>query len=316
MWRERQTELLKGEIEAILASLATETDLSELVQVSLGKVRGSIVEAKHNRPWSLLPLIACEAISGHYEHALPAAVALEFLRASAEVFDDIEDEDNPNSIGAKYSSAIATNVATTLLILAERTITQLRHRGVSDDMVIRVLDTINSYYASSCAGQHLDLSQNRETPISEDEYLEIARMKSASTTECAGYVGALLGGANQEAVDMFALFGQYLGMASQIANDIQGIVQGNDIAKRKLTLPIIYAVTQASGKTRRWLKLAFRRQPGIAKDVAEIRDWLFQTGAIHYAAVKMELYNQMALDILSSLEMAGTNTERLRLFLE
>ena len=316
MWRDRQTKLLKDEIETVLECLTGEASLFELAKESLNKVRGLAVETEHDRPWSLLSLIVCEAISGCYEHALPAAAALELFRASAEVFDDIEDRDNPDSIAARYGSAVATNVATTHLILAERAIARLKQRGIADCIVIRIMDTINSYYTISCAGQHLDLSLNQEMAVSEDTYLKIAKMKSSSTVECACYVGALLGRANQELVDKFALFGQNLGMASQIANDIQGATRGNDIVKHKVTLPIIYAITQADGEARNRLQLAFRKQPVPAIDPAQIRDLLFLTGAIHYATIKMELYKQRALDILSSAGMAGVSTERLRLFLE
>jgi len=316
MWRERQIKLLKDEIEAVLASLTGEASLFELAKESLSKVRGLAAETEHDRPWSLLSLIVCEAISGRYEHALPAAAALELFRASAEVFDDIEDGDNPDSIVARYGSAVATNVATTHLILAERAIARLKQRGVADCMVIRIMDTINSYYTVSCAGQHLDLSLNQKMAVSEDVYLKITKMKSSSTLECACCVGALLGGANQELVDKFALFGQNLGMASQIANDIQGIIHGNDIAKNKATLPIIYALTQADGEARNRLQLAFRKQPAPMNDYAPIRDLLFLTGAIHYSTIKMELYKQRALDILFNAELAEASIERLRLFLE
>ena len=244
-WRKRQTKLLINEIEQVLSSLVGVASLYEVSREPLSKAKGLDAEIEHDRPWSLLPLIVCEAISGKYEHALPAATALELFRASAEVFDDIEDGDNPESIAAKYGYAVATNVATTHLILAERAITLLKWRGVADCTVVRTMDAINSYYAVACSGQHLDLSLNQEVAVSEDLYLRVANMKSASTVECACYIGALLGGANQELIDTFALFGQNLGMASQIANDIQGTTRGNDIVKHKALREILMEVEEA-----------------------------------------------------------------------
>ena len=139
-----------------------------------GVRRGIVAEAARYKPWYLLPLIVCEAISGHYEHAIPASAALQLFMAAGEVFDDIEDADASGSLSARYGSAIATNVATTLLILAERAITRLKGRGVADCVIVRVMDAVNSFYTTACAGQHLDLSLTSETTVSEDIYLRVA----------------------------------------------------------------------------------------------------------------------------------------------
>jgi geranylgeranyl pyrophosphate synthase len=316
MWQERQAELLRGEIEALLAPLSDASGLCALGKEPLAKAsRGLAAESARQRPWPLLPLIVCEAISGHYEHALPAAAALQLLKAAAEVFDDIEDADSSASLSTRYGSAVAINVATTLLILAEKSITRLKIRGVEDYLIVRVMEAVNSAYATACAGQHLDLSLASQIAVSEDIYLRVAYMKSASTVECACHVGALLAAANQELIDTFALFGHNLGMASQIANDIQGITHGSDIVKHKITLPVIYALTHTDGETHHQLKLKFVKPSESVPDTAQIRDLLFRSGAIHYATIKMEYYKQRALDILSEAERAGGSVERLKLFL-
>ncbi len=317
MWQERQTELLRDEIEAVLVPLSDTAGLYCLVKEPLTQAgRGLASETAHDRPWPLLPLIVCEAISGYYEQALPVAAALQLLTAAAEVFDDIEDADSSESLSNRYGPAVATNVATALLILAERAITQLKGRGIADCIIVRVMDAVNSFYTTACAGQHLDLSLSSEMAVSEDVYLRVAGMKSASTIECACHIGAMLSTANQELVDTFALFGYNLGMASQIANDIQGITHGSDIVKHKITLPVIYALTQTDGEAHNQLELAFGKLSESVPDPMQIRNLLFGSGAIHYATIKMEFYKQRALDILPEAEKAGASVERLKLFLE
>lgn len=317
MWQDRQVELLLKEIKVLLTPLSSTTGLHSLAQESLNKVKQRIAsESDYSHPWPLLPIVVCEAISGHYERVLPVAAALQLLIAAGDIFDDIEDADSSESLSAKYGFAIATNVATTLLILAEKAITRLERRGVADRIIIHVMDVVNSSFTTTCIGQHLDLSLNSETAISEDTYLGIANMKTASTVQCACHIGALLATSHQELIDTFATFGQNLGMVSQIANDIQGITRGSDILNRKMTLPVIYALSQADGETRHQLELTFSKQSESAYDVAQTRDLLFRIGAIHYATIKMELYKQQALDILSKAAGKGTNTERLKLFLE
>ena len=317
MWQERQAELLRDEIVTLLVPLSGTASLYDLVKEPLTKARrGLATESAHDRPWPLLPLIVCQAISGYYEHVLPAAAALQLLMAAGDVFDDIEDADSSESLSARYGSAVATNVATTLLILAERAIARLKGRGVEDHIAVCVMDAVNSFYTIACVGQHLDLSLRSEMAVSEDLYLRVAGLKSASQVECACHIGALLSTANQELIDTFGKFGYNLGMAAQITNDIQGVTCGSDIVKSKITLPIIYALTQAEEKTRNQLEITFGRQSEPVPDSTQIRDLLLRCGAIHYTTIKMEFYKQLALDSLSEAERVGASVERLELFLK
>lgn len=317
MWKKKQAKLLRDEIEALLATLSNVASLLDLVEEPLTKARrGLAADTMHGRPWPLLPLIVCEAISGHYERALPAAATIQLLIAAGDVFDDIEDADSSESLPARYGPAIATNVATTLLSLAEKSITRLKGRGVADSIIVRVMDVFNSFFTTACAGQHLDLSLSSEMAVSEDVYLRVIEMKSASQVECSCHVGALLATANQELINMFAKFGHNLGMASQITNDIQGVTRGNDILKHKITLPVIYALTQVEGEIRNKLETTFGQQSETVPDPTQIKDLLFSSGAIHFATVKMEFYKQRALDFLSEAEGAGASIGHLKLFLE
>ena len=316
MWREKQAELL-NEIEVVLASIANTPGLHDLTKEILAKIQGGLLVASTvYRPWSLLPLIVCETICGKYKHALPAAAGLQLLRASAEVFDDVEDADSSTSLSAKYGSAIAINVATSLLILAERALTRLKLNGIDDCTIIRVIDTINSHYTVACAGQHLDLSLKTGTTISEDVYFNVIEMKSASTLECSCRVGALLARANQQLTDTFGQFGHNLGIAAQIADDILDITEKNNFVGCKLTLPIIYALAQTRGQKRRQLKQALLQSYTAASKSDKIREILFSSGAIQYATIKMELYKQLALDNLFSIRKEVSCAEQLKQFLE
>ncbi|MGD9116878.1 MAG: polyprenyl synthetase family protein [Dehalococcoidia bacterium] len=317
MWQKRQTELLREEIEQLLVTLSDVEGLRDLTREALTQGRRGLgAEVAHGKPWSLLSLIVCEAISGSYKQALPTAAALQLLMAAGDVFDDIEDADSSESLPARYGPAIATNVATTLLSLAEKSITRLKDRGIADSVIVRVTEITNSFFMSACAGQHLDLSLSSEAAISEDDYLRVAGLKSASQVECACHIGALLAKASQELVDILARFGHNLGMAAQITNDIRGVTRGSDIPEHKMTLPVIYALTQAEGESRHQLELAFRKPFESVADPAQIRDLLFRTGAIHFATVKMESYKQLAQDNLSEIERHGASVERLKSLLE
>ncbi|MBN1692603.1 MAG: polyprenyl synthetase family protein [Dehalococcoidales bacterium] len=280
--------------------------------------RGFAIKSKtqNYKPWPLLVLVACEAISGKYEHALPAAAALQLHMAAGDIFDDIEDADSKDSIPARYGITIATNIATTILTLAEKAITQLKKKGIDDHVIVSIIDIVNSLCITSCVGQHLDLSLASNITLSEDMYFRIIGMKSASQIECACHVGALLTTTDQDLVDTFAKFGHNLGMASQIANDIQGITTGIDLFKKRMTLPVIYALNQANKEDRYQLKFIFSRQSGPITDLEKLRNMITNNGAIYYSIIKMELFKQQALDILTKIKEKGINIERMKLFLE
>ena len=317
MWQERQFRLLGEEIEDILVSLTDSGEFSGLIREPLTESRrGLALEGARDRPWPLLPLIVCEAISGRYEHAIPAAAALQLFMAAGDVFDDIEDADSARSLSARYGPAIATNVATALLILAEKAIARLKTTGIPDETITRVIELVNSYYLTACIGQHLDISLVKERSVSDEIYLDIIGLKSASQIECACHVGALLATNNNNLIDNFKKFGYNLGMAAQITNDIQGVIKGNDILTRKITLPLIFALAQTSGTDREQLMLAYSTPNKAVEYSGLIKDLLFRTGAINYTAIKLEFYKQMALDALSQIESEGAKLERLKLFLQ
>lgn len=316
-WQKTQVGLVRDEIKALLASLSGVVGFCNIIKESMAAFRRKIaIQNVRYKPWYLLPMVVCGAISRHFEHAIPASAALQLFMAAGEVFDDIEDADAPGSLSARYGSAIATNAATALLILAERAISRLKVRGVADSVIVRVMDAVNSFYTTASAGQHLDLSLTSDTSVSEDIYLQVASMKSATTIECGCQIGAILATANQETIDLFTLFGHNLGMAAQIANDIQGINNGSDIVGRKITLPVVFALAHIEGETHIQLELAFNKPCESVSSPTQIRDLLFESGAVHYAMIKMETYKQHALDILHKLEKAGFNVEKLRPFLE
>jgi geranylgeranyl pyrophosphate synthase len=316
IYQRNQATLVSNEIEALLDPLSHMADLRNLIRESLaGITRKTAGENSRYKPWYLLPLVVCESISGAYEFAVPASASILLFMAAAEVFDDIEDADLPQALSAKYGSAIATNLGTTLLILAEKALVRLKERGVTDQIIVQIMDAVNSLYLNACGGQHLDLSLACDTTMSEDTYLRIASTKSASTIECACHIGALAAIADRELVDSYVLFGRNLGMASQIANDIQGIIDTRDIANKKVTLPVIYALAHAEDKPRHQLELAFSKLGDPTLGIAKARELLFTNGAMFYTTVMMEHYKQCALDALVKIGEAGFDMERLKSFL-
>ncbi len=314
MWQQIQAGLLHRKIEELLASVSVVPPLQAVLKESLDKSGLSRPDARtYERPWALLPLIVCEGVSGQFETAIPAAAALVLFKGAAEVFDDIEDADSSQSLSGKYGAALATNAATTLLLLAEKALAGLATNGARHCCVARVVETANSHYVAACAGQHLDLSRKSDISLSEEAYLEIAAMKSASHLEFACCAGAIVGGASERDIKLYSEFGRNVGIAAQIANDVQSVSTGVDVLRRKVTLPVIRALALEEGSERIRSWFAGRE---IDDDAGAIKDMLFKRGAVYYSVVKAEFYRQRALDVLVKVMPHGEALARLKMFVE
>jgi geranylgeranyl pyrophosphate synthase len=311
-------DILQKELDILLTPMSDNAEFCNLVQGPLNKVKQNLLaDNANNQACGLLPLYICDDISGRWAQAFPACIGLELLKAAAKVFDDIEDTDNSESLATEYGIPLAANTASALLILAEKEFFRLQDHDVDINTVVNLINSINSYIITSCSGQHLDLSLTPEKAASEDVYLKVIAMKSASAVECACYTGALLAGANEELIQTFKIFGYNLGMAFQIANDIKGVNCLKDIKKRKITLPIIYALAQTDGQIHSQLEITFAKHAsGPVPDPEKIKTLLFSTGSIQYATIKMELYKQRSKNILVDLERAGMKMKQLQKFME
>jgi geranylgeranyl pyrophosphate synthase len=278
--------------------------------------RALSVTDEHEPPWILLPAVVCGAICGISEKAIPICASLQFFMAAGDVFDDIEDNDSPLSLCSKYGTAITNNIATTLLVLGEKAIARLKDRDIEEKTIVRILETINSYYLTACAGQHLDLSCGNKINISEDDYLRILSLKSASQIECACYTGSILATDNKEIHDIFKEFGYNLGMMAQIINDISGIINEKDLLNKKITLPVIFALSQTEDANHKQLRDYYINRLYSTIGEEQTLKILSDTGAIHYTAIKLESYKIYASDALDKADRAGINTKRLRDFLK
>lgn len=315
-WQEQRTNHLVGELKSILSLLPPGIGLAELLEEPLSVVRrGLAPQAKQDTPWHLLPLMVCESVCGDYETALPAAAAFQLMVTAGDVFDDIADNDSRESIPAKYGFGTAINAATTLMVLAQQAIGRLKMRGVTNRTIIRLFGVFNSYGVKACTGQHLDLSTLEEARVTENQYLKILSLKSASQIECACHTGALVGGADSETTQAYRKFGQNLGMAAQITNDIIGITSGKDIANRKITLPVVFALTNLDKSHRFQIEKAYTTKDVEKMNIEQTQKLLFETGALYYANLKRQIFKQKALDALSRVENRSTGVDWCRYFL-
>ncbi len=157
-------------------------------------------------------------------------------------------------------------------------------------------------------GELLQIEKSRSMDIGEETYYEIIGMKTASLIASCCSIGAASVGASDETVEKMRVFGEKIGMAFQIKDDLFdygddkiGKPKGTDIKERKLTLPLIHALSNVEPKEQRRIKRVIEKRGNKQKGIREIVDFVKTHGGIDYARKQMFTYQEEAFAILDEL---------------
>ena len=155
-------------------------------------------------------------------------------------------------------------------------------------------------------GELLQLAKARRLDIEEDIYFKIIRKKTASLIAAACSAGASSTGADEETVEKMRLFGEKIGIAFQIRDDLfdfgdgqAGKPQGNDLQEKKMTLPLIHALNQSTKRRRGQIINIIKNQNTDPVKIKEVVEFVQQSPGIDYAKEQMKKYQAEALNILS-----------------
>ena len=209
---------------------------------------------KRIRP--MLCLIACAELGGEPASALPAAAAIELLHNFSLIHDDIEDGDEMRrhrpTVWKLWGVPLAINAGDALFTLAFAAIQQVVRRGVPATTAMSALQLFTQTCLALTEGQYLDMSFEKRDDVTAAEYMRMIQGKTAALIGASTAIGALLGGATADQAQHLQAFGQAAGLAFQIQDDILGIwgdpavtgkAAGNDILRRKKSLPMLYTLT-------------------------------------------------------------------------
>jgi geranylgeranyl diphosphate synthase, type I len=205
------------------------------------------------RPY--LVLLACQAVGGRTEQALPLAAGIELVHNFTLIHDDIQDV-SPMRRGRAtvwnlWGLAHGITAGDSMFSLAHLAIHRLRMVGVPAAVVLEVLQRLDETILAVCEGQYLDCSYEGNLSITEDDYLAMVCRKTATLIGAAVSTGALVGGSDLATAQALYEFGVNLGIAFQLQDDILGIwgdpratgkPAAADLSRRKVTLPIIRAL--------------------------------------------------------------------------
>lgn len=285
-----------------------------LLQVALQHVMSR--KGKLMRP--ILVLLAAKYFGDVTPAVLHAAVSLEMLHTASLVHDDVVDESyerrGQSSVNALLDNKAAVLVGDYLLSTA------LKHAAAAGSL--RVVDIVARLGQTLSDGELQQLSNVKSEEISEEQYFEVIKGKTASLFAACAEVGALLSGASEEDVFRMRDFGTAVGLCFQIRDDVFdyydvqiGKPTGNDMKEGKLTLPVIYAVLHS--KEERWRNLALKIRSRKASDneITTLVNFTKEAGGIEYACRKMDKIREQAMALVTSDGSDGVG-ESLRQYLD
>lgn len=252
----------------------------------------------------MLLLLVAKSCGGITPSTYAAASALELLHTASLLHDDVVDESNMRrgvpSLNALYSNRIAILTGDYLFS------SSLYNASLTNNNAI--IEGLSQLGRILSRGEMLQLQLQRQGGFNEENYFEVIRCKTASLFSCCGRFGALSAGADATCVDLFARFGEILGICFQIKDDIFdyfnsniGKPTGSDFREGKITLPALYVLNKSSDEKVRIIK----EQINAGKPLAEEQITLLlerskSEGGVDYALAKIEEFRAEALRILSS----------------
>jgi octaprenyl-diphosphate synthase len=156
-------------------------------------------------------------------------------------------------------------------------------------------------------GELMQMEKARKLDITEEVYFEIIRRKTATLIAACCAMGVSSVGADAHTVENARLFGEKVGVAFQIKDDLFdygdaeiGKPLGIDIKEKKMTLPLIYALNQADWSTKRRIINIIKNESENSQKVAEVIEFVKQSGGLEYATKAMKSLVDEAQNILNS----------------
>ncbi len=267
----------------------------------LDKITSYIVKRKGKQMRPLFVFLTSGVAGGVSESTYRGAALIELLHTATLVHDDVVDDAQYRrgffSINALWKNKIAVLVGDYLL-----------SKGLLlsiDNNDFNLLKIVSDAVKEMSEGELLQMEKAKKLDITEDIYYDIIRQKTASLIQSCCRVGAASTGVDQDVIDKMGEFGLKVGMAFQIKDDLFdygseeiGKPTGIDIQERKMTLPLIYALNRANWNDKKRIKSAIKKSAKEKKKVAEVIQFVKESGGIEYAISVMEKYYQEALSIL------------------
>ncbi|MCG2610725.1 polyprenyl synthetase family protein [Flavobacterium sp. SM15] len=272
----------------------------------LNRITHYIVNRKGKQMRPMFVFLTAKMVSGGTvnERTYRGAAVIELIHTATLVHDDVVDDSNKRrgffSINALWKNKIAVLVGDFLL-----------SKGLLlsiDNNDFDLLKIISVAVREMSEGELLQIEKARRLDITEEVYYEIIRQKTATLIAACCSLGACaVKPENTEVVEQMRKFGELIGMAFQIKDDLFDYTEdaigkptGIDIKEQKMTLPLIYALNNCTSKEKSWCINSIKNHNKDKKRVREVIQFVKDKNGLGYAEQKMVEFQQEALLLLQN----------------
>lgn len=267
---------------------------------------------KRMRP--LMTLLGCKLFGGDAQNAMSAAIGLELFHNFTLMHDDIMDNApirrGKPSVHIRWSANTAILSGDVMFALA------YQHMMGVDDIHLRpVLSLFNKTVLEVCEGQQYDMNFEALEHVSEGQYIEMIRLKTAVLPAACLKTGAIIANASEEDADHLYRFGEGVGIGFQIKDDwldvfgdetTFGKKSGGDIVSNKKTWLYIKALEQAKGQQRQLLLDAYaRKSTGPEEKIRKVKEVFLDLDIDKLALAEMDRYYKTAFEALNLIQVGS-----------
>ena len=272
----------------------------------LDRIMQFIVRRKGKQMRPMFVFLTAKLLGKTTERTYRGASMIELIHTASLVHDDVVDDSNLRrgflSINAMWKNKIAVLVGDYLLSKSVLLATENKD--------FDLLTVVSNAIREMSEGELLQIEKAKNLDITEDVYFEIIRQKTAALLSACCEIGARSVGVEDEMAKKMYRFGELVGIAFQIKDDlfdytstnIIGKPIGIDIKEQKMTLPLIYSINTASKSEKRWLIRSVKKYNNNKKRVREVIEYVKNHGGLNYAEQVMYDYRDRALRILEEFE--------------
>jgi octaprenyl-diphosphate synthase len=268
----------------------------------LDKITHYIVKRKGKQMRPMFVFLTAKMLGNTNDVTYRAATLIELLHTATLVHDDVVDDASKRrgffSINALWKNKVAVLVGDYLL--SRGLLLSVKHK---DHHLLEI--TSNSVREMS-EGELLQMEKARKLDITEEIYFNIIRQKTASLIASCCASGAASVSDDKALIEQMRLFGETVGIAFQIRDDLFdystddniGKPTGIDIKEKKMTLPLIHALSNSDRSEKRFIINTIKNHNTDAERVGKVISMVREKGGIRYATDQMKHYQQKAQEML------------------
>ncbi|MDX2362235.1 MAG: polyprenyl synthetase family protein [Crocinitomicaceae bacterium] len=278
------------------------TDLYEPLRYFLG------LGGKRIRP--TLTLLGAELFGSSKEQAISQALGIEIFHNFTLVHDDIMDDAplrrNQTSVHEKWNENVGILTGDIMLIKAYQLLSQ-----IDEERLPKVLDLFNSTAIEVCEGQQHDMDFEDRNDVSIHEYIEMIRLKTSVLLGCALKMGAIVAGASKKDQDAIYAFGQHVGIAFQIQDDILDLYAdpekfgkqvGGDVIANKKTILHLTAISKAT-RAQMDFSTQLQNESNIELKISRTQELFNHLGVKEECKERMQLHYTQAKEALAKIDV-------------